>query len=144
MTKYSTVSKMIFVDTSAFYALEVEDDINHEKARKFLANELRKGKYGILITSDYVIDETLTLLRIKHGVTTALKFYEKISKSKSIKTIWVNQEIFEEALKFFKRNENLKWSFTDCTSFTIMKLLNIKHAFTFDDNFKQAKYIKLP
>lgn len=144
MIKYFTVSKMIFVDTSAFYALEVEDDISHEKARKFLANELRKGKYGILITSGYVIDETLTLLRIKHGVTAAFKFYEKISKSKSIKTIWVNQEIFEEALKFFKRNGNLKWSFTDCTSLAIMKLLNIKHAFTFDDNFKQAKYIKLP
>ena len=80
MIKYFTVSKMIFVDTSAFYALEVEDDINHEKARKFLANELRKGKYGILITSDYVIDETLTLLRIKHGVAAAFKFYKNIKK----------------------------------------------------------------
>ena len=64
------------------YALEVEDDINHEKTRKFLENELRKGKYGILITSDYVIDETLTLLRIKHGVAAALKFYKNIKKQK--------------------------------------------------------------
>jgi len=135
---------LIFVDTSAFYALEVEDDINHKKARNFLFNELRTGKYGALVTSDYVLDETLTLLRIRYDPETALKFYEKVSRSKSIKVIWVDQTVFKEALELFKRNGNFKWSFTDCTSFAIMKLLNLRHAFTFDENFEQAGFVKLP
>ena len=138
------VSRMIFVDTSAFYALEVEDDVNHGKARDFLSSELQKGKYGILITSDYIIDETLTLLRIKHGIEAALKFYDKISRSKSLKIIWVDQTAFEGALEYFRRNGNLKWSFTDCVSFTIMKLLNIKYVFGFDRNFEEANFTRVP
>ncbi|RLF23417.1 MAG: DNA-binding protein [Thermoprotei archaeon] len=134
---------MIFIDTSAFYALEVEDDINHEQARSFL-NELRKGKYGALLTSDYVLDETLTLLRIRHGVEVALKFYDKVRRSRSLRIIWVDETIFNKALEPFSRNNKLKWSFTDCVSFAIMKLLDIKYAFTFDKNFEEAGFIKLP
>ena len=112
------VIKLIFVDTTAFYALEVEDDVNHEKARKFLLDEIRTGKYGIMITSNYIIDETLTLLRIRQGVDVALKFYDKVKGSKSIRIVWVNEGIFNEALKIFQRNDGkLRWSFTDCTSF---------------------------
>jgi len=52
---------MIFVDTSAWYALDLENEINHQKARKFLS-EIATGTYGIAITTDYVLDETMTLL----------------------------------------------------------------------------------
>ncbi len=72
---------MIFLDTSALYALEVEDDINHRKAKRFLLKEFRSGRYGVPVTSDYVIDETLMLLRMNHGVGAALAFYEKAIKS---------------------------------------------------------------
>lgn len=134
---------MIFIDTSAFYALEVEDDKNHEKASSFL-QIIKKGTYGALVTSDYVIDETLTLLRIKHGVIPALKFLDKVRKSKSIKIVWVDETVFNMACEYFKRNKKLEWSFTDCTSFAIMKLLDIKYTFTFDKNFEEAGFVKLP
>lgn len=135
---------MIFVDTSAFYAIEVEDDVNHEKAISFLMNRVRKGEFGTMITSDYVINETLTLLRLRHGVREAWNFYSKITRSKVIRVIWVDEVIFNEALSFFRKNKKYKWSFTDCTSFAIMKLLNIKYAFTFDKNFEEAGFVKLP
>jgi len=60
--------------------------VNHEKAISFLKT-IRRGVYGALITSDYVVDETLTLLRINHGVVPALKFLDKIRRSKSIKIV---------------------------------------------------------
>lgn len=135
---------MIFIDTSALYALEVENDINHLKALRFMREELSMGKYGILITSDYVIDECLTLLRMKYGVRPAVKFYDKIRMSRSLKIIWVDEELFEEAFTYFKRNKKLKWSFTDCTSFIIMKKLGIDKAFTFDENFVEAGFQILP
>jgi len=134
---------LIFIDTSAFYALEVEDDVNHANARAFL-NILRKGAYGALITSDYVLDETLTLLRIKHGFEYAVKFLNKIRSSKSLKIVWVNETVFEAALEYFKMNKGLKWSFTDCVSFAIMRSLDINHMFTFNKNFEQAGFTKLP
>ena len=134
---------MIFVDTSAFYALEVGDDANHEAARVFL-EELRSGRYGVLVTTDYVLDETLTPLRIRHGVEAALKFLSKMRGSRSVRVVWVDEAIFELAVEFFKRDSGLRWSFTDCTSFAVMKLLGIKYAFAFDEHFREAGFTVLP
>ena len=134
---------MIFVDTSAWYALEVEDDINHEKARKFLS-EIASGKHGVAVTTDYVLDETLTLLRSKKGLPAALSFIDKVRKSNSVRTFWVSESIFEKALGIFKKTSDSLWSFTDCTSFALMRDLSIIEAFTFDNHFIQAGFQILP
>jgi predicted nucleic acid-binding protein len=134
---------MIFVDTSAWYALEVEDEINHEKARSFLL-ELATGQYGVAITTDYVLDETMTLLKSKKGLPVAVAFIEKIRKSKSVRVFWVSESIFDKALGIFRKSVDSQWSFTDCTSFALMKDLAITKAFTLDNHFKQAGFHKLP
>ena len=51
---------MIFVDTGAWYASLVPIDPNHEKAVAWLTTNRSP-----LVTTDYVIDETLTLLRAR-------------------------------------------------------------------------------
>jgi len=51
---------MIFVDTGAWYASLVPTDPDHTKAVQWLA-----GNDSPLLTTDYVIDETLTLLRAR-------------------------------------------------------------------------------
>jgi len=134
---------MIFVDTSAFYALEVEDDVNHERALEF-AEELRKGRYGALVTTDYVLDETLTLLRSRHGLEAATLFYSKVARSKSLKIVWVDEELFRKAVEIFAKSKGRAWSFTDCVSFATMKLLGISYAFAFDEHFAQAGFVALP
>jgi len=134
---------MIFVDTSAWYASEVEDDINHAKARKFLS-EIAAGKHGAAVTTDYVLDETLTLLQSKKGLSISMTVVDKIRKSKSIRIFWVSESIFEKALNIFRKTKNSPWSFTDCTSFALMKDLSITEAFTFDNHFAQAGFQKLP
>ena len=134
---------MIFVDTSAWYASEVEDDVNHEQARKFLS-QLASGRHGVAITTDYVLDETLTLLRSRRGLPAAITFIDKIRKSKSIRVFWVNENIFEKALSIFRNKSDVAWSFTDCTSFALMKDLSLAQAFTFDSHFSEAGLQKLP
>jgi hypothetical protein len=134
---------MIFVDTSAWYATEVQDDVNHEQARKFLA-QLASGRHGVAITTDYVLDETLTLLRSRRGLPAAITFIDKIRKSKSIRVFWVNENIFEKALSIFRNKSDVAWSFTDCTSFALMKDLSFAEAFTFDSHFLEAGLQKLP
>jgi uncharacterized protein len=58
---------MIFVDTSAWFASAVDEDINHSAASQWLE---QKGE--ALVTSDYVVDETLTLLRARCQPAAAL------------------------------------------------------------------------
>ena len=134
---------MIFIDTSAWYAVEVEDDINHKSACKFLA-QIASGKHGVAVTTDYIIDETLTLLRSRRGLNSALSFIDKIRNSKSIRVFWINEDLFEKALHTFQNSDRKTWSFTDCTSFALMKELTISAAFCFDIHFREAGAQALP
>jgi uncharacterized protein len=134
---------LIYVDTSAWYAVEVEDDINHDAACKFLS-KMATGKHGISITTDYVLDETLTLLRSRRGLKSAEGFIDKIRRSKSVRVFWVDEGLFEKALELFKASEGKSWSFTDCTSFSLMQELSISDAFTFDKHFREAGLQAVP
>ena len=134
---------MIFIDTGAWYAAEVEDDINHTSARKFLL-QLSKGSYGVPLTSDYVLDEAMTLLRSRWGLSSATSFIDKIRSSSSVRVAWVDESLFEKSLEIFRKSEKRRWSFTDCTSFALMKQLSISNAFAFDEHFGEAGFAVLP
>jgi len=134
---------MIFVDTSAWYALEVEDDENHSSAMAF-RDDLKGGHHGALLTSDYILNETITLLRFRKGADPASKFADKVFRSRSVSIVWIDSLIFDEALKLLRKRPDKKWSFPDCTSFIIMEQLNVKEAFAYDQNFEQAGFKKLP
>ena len=134
---------MIFVDTSAWYAVEVEDDVNHEAACKFLSN-IASGKHGVSVTTDYVLDEALTLLRSRRDLASATAFVDKIRKSKSVRVFWIDEGLFEKAIIVFQESDHKSWSFTDCTSFALMGELSVSEAFTFDRHFREAGLLALP
>jgi len=134
---------MIFVDTGAWYALESPDDRNHRPAAAFL-RELSKGRLGAMVTTDFVLDETLTLLSMRFGVAAAIRFLAKIRESESVDVIWIGEQAFWEAAKLMEERPDKRWSFTDCTSFVAMRSLSVDQAFAFDDNFLQAGFKKLP
>jgi predicted nucleic acid-binding protein len=54
---------MVFVDTSAWFAAVVPTDSDHLHAARWLAANSER-----LLTTDYVVDETLTLLRARGNV----------------------------------------------------------------------------
>lgn len=123
---------MIFVDTSAWYALSSTRDVNHQDAIRTLSS-LRER----LVTSDYVVDETLTLLKSRGEKLHALKFGAKVIDGAFAQIITVDTHDFNSAWGVFKRYNDKGWSFTDCTSFVVMQQLGIQRAFAFDDHFKQ-------
>ena len=45
---------------------------------------------------------------------------------------------------FQKYNVDKLWSFTDCTSYAVMKRLNISEVFAFDHHFEQMGFVRLP
>ncbi len=131
------IKKMsLFIDTSAFYALEDPSDKDHHKALKY-ETEIKYKENIRLITSSYILDETLTLIKIKLGYEASIKFGEKIRKSKIIRVIHISEELEEKAWEIFIKYKDKGFSFTDCTSFALMKRYKIKSAFTFDKHFSQ-------
>lgn len=62
---------MIFVDTGAWYASVIPDDDNHAGAHHWLTSNNEP-----LVTTDYVIDETLTLLKVRGHCPLALTMGE--------------------------------------------------------------------
>ncbi len=95
-------------------------------------------KYKIeLITSAYIIDESITLIRYRISHQAAVTFGESILKSSIVSIIDVTQEDRLKAWEVFKRYGDKELSFTDCTSFVLVRNLKIHKAFTFDEHFKQ-------
>ncbi|NIQ07968.1 MAG: type II toxin-antitoxin system VapC family toxin [Candidatus Korarchaeota archaeon] len=134
---------MIFIDTSWFYAVEVEQDKYHEEAVKTKRN-LAKGEYGIPYTSNYVIDETITLLRFKASLKAALAFKKKVETSQVLHVIRISKHLEEKANENLKKYRELPLSFTDCASIGVMEDLTIQKILGFDEDFRKAGYIVYP
>ncbi len=126
---------MIFVDTSAFLALENRGDVYHSKALIFKDTCIKTGQ--ALITSDYVLDESYTIIRLRAAHAVAVQFGETLRKSQFIRIEYITPEIIEEAWRLFKAYADHDFSFTDCTSFALMERLHINNAFTFDTHFRE-------
>jgi len=129
----------IFADTSGWYALVDESDPDHPRARDwFKQNRLP------LITTDYILDEVLTLIRTSLEHRKAVEFGEKLLASRLAQLISVTKEDKERAWAIFQRYDDKVLSFTDCTSFAVMERLEIDTAFTVDHDFEALRYIMVP
>lgn len=125
----------IFVDTSAWLALNDKSDQFHSKAILKSA-EIKKQKIE-LVTSDYVLDETFTIIRFRMSHKAAILFGDSIFNSNIVKIESIASENMFQAWEMFKKYKDKDFSFTDCTSFCLMKKRKIRKAFSFDKHFKQ-------
>ncbi len=133
------------MDTSAFKAFYDEEDDHHNKARGFMEDiASKKTIVRGFTTSDYILDETVTLIRFAHSHFRALEFAQAVTRSKATRLVYVVQENFLKALELFTEASDKPWSFTDCVSFTLMRNLNLTTASTFDPHFQQAGFHTLP
>ena len=125
----------LFIDTGAFIALIDTDDENHEAARTFYKTSSEKG--GRFVTTNFIVCETMNYLRARVSHRVAVAFRENLKKSGLIETITITPHIEDMAFAIFKQYSDKNFSFTDCTSFSIMKSLKLTRAFAFDRHFEQ-------
>ena len=123
---------MIFVDTGAWFAAFVPNDADHEMARAWLATNTER-----LVTTDYVVDELLTLLKSRGEFQRAVRAGERIWQEEIVDLLWVSHDDVEEAWRVFRELQDKQWSFTDCVSRVVMQRLEVTHAFAFDEHFRQ-------
>lgn len=127
-----------FVDTSGFYTLLCDGDEMHGRGMDIVAGAAESGRR--FVTSDYVLDETATLLKTRgHGRLTD-DFFDRVFASQALRVEWMDPDRFDETRRFFLKHEDKDWSFTDCFSFWLMRLLRINDALTKDEHFRQAGF----
>jgi predicted nucleic acid-binding protein len=132
----------LFVDTAGWVALVDRRDPAHDSTRDERDAWLERG--GNLVTSDYVCDETLTLLRMRFGLETAHQWWTAVDGSARLRWERVSVDRAAEARTWFFGWRDKEFSFTDCTSFVIMKELSIRSALTTDRHFVRAGFRTLP
>jgi predicted nucleic acid-binding protein len=123
---------MIFVDTGAWFASVVPSDSDHQAATVWLSTNKTP-----LITTDYVIDETITLLKMRGESRRALMLGERLLRGELARVHFLTSEDIIRGWKVFTDFKDKEWSFTDCTSKALMEELSITQAFAFDHHFKQ-------
>ena len=135
--------KSAFVDTSAFIALVDPKDCNHTAAKGAL-RAFATAKTP-LVTSTDVADEVITLVRRRMGHRTAVRAGEALLRSRWCRLLDVDSATREAAWGIFVRYKDHLFSFTDCTSFALLRALNTTEAFTFDKtDFSAAGFVVVP
>ena len=130
--------KSVFIDSSFFKALLDADDDFYMQAIKIWKFFLQQSTP--LVTTNYIIDETLTLIRNRCGLELALDFRSVLTEyASSIKLIRVTVDDDAGAWQWFEKDWS-KLSYTDCVSFVVMKRFGITHVATFDEHFKRAGF----
>ncbi len=128
----------VFVDTSGLYALVEKNDGHHAAARTVVEKLLRSGHR--LVVTDYVVAETVNLSTVRSGQRVAVRVLDLIEQSAGIRIEWIGTSRFEATKAFFRKHADHDYSFTDCTSFIVMRELRLTQAVTTDGHFREAGF----
>lgn len=130
--------KRVFIDTSAWYALQITDDANHQRAVEIFPHLLTS--YENLLTSNHVAGETYTLLRVTKGYDEAKRFLDILRQSPRVEEYTPSHQIEKNAFELLHKFRDHTFSFIDAVSFCIMHTENIQDAFAFDVHFRIAGF----
>lgn len=128
----------VFVDTSALYAFVDRNDARHAAACAMVAKLAQRGRQ--MVATDYVVAETVNLANARGGPFVGVRVLDLLEQSAGIRVEWVGAERFGKAKEFFRKHSDHGYSFTDCTSFILMRELRLAEAMTTDRHFAEAGF----
>jgi uncharacterized protein len=124
---------LIFVDTTIWASGIDSSDTLHEDGAAVL-EALASGQLSSAVTTDFVLDETLTLLKTRGGKAEPIaEAIQNIISSSRVSIVYVDEVLFRTALSTYKKYERL--SFTDAVTLTVMQHRRIKDIFSHDRDF---------
>ena len=128
----------VFVDTGGWIACADRADPTHSACTAARDATLEAGR--TLITTDFVVDETLTLIRFRLGLAAANTWWRQIDGSARLRWERVDNDCFERARNLFSQYRDKDLSFTDCTSIAVMRELRLTTVITTDRHFHQVGF----
>ncbi len=126
--------RRVFVDTSAWFAAAFAGDPDHEHVSSALMSEQR------LVTSNFVLDETVTLCAAKLGHDVAARVGALMLDTDEVDLVRLTAADELKAWELMLDRPDKRYSFTDCTSFVLMRRLGIDVAIALDDHFRQEGF----
>lgn len=129
----------VFVDTSAWFAYMNRADPDHHRVRSTI-----DALKGALVTSDYVFDELVTLALVRSGHAVAVAVGKVLLDPAQVSMERVTPADHASAWTLFQQRPDKDYSFTDCTSFAIMRRLGVEKAVTTDLHFRQEGFVTVP
>ncbi len=127
----------IFVDTWGWLAYGHRRDAHHTEVKELL--EACVSNHMPVHTSDYVLDELITLLFRRESYDEAVRFLDGLLADSARGTLQIQRlttERFQAALELRKRfRDKPDISFTDLTTMAVMRELQITAVVTEDNHF---------
>ena len=117
------------VDTGVLLAyFDARDDRAAEAAAL-----VRRGR---LVTTNFVVDELLTLALARRGAPFALRLAKPVWDGELFDLVRISEDDELRARHHFVRLAGAGASYTDCTSFAVMERLRLPLALSFDRHFR--------
>lgn len=131
------MKEKLFIDTWGWIVIHNKREPRHTEINSFYRNFRVHG--GEIYTTDYILDETLTLLyrRLPFSLATeAMNVLNNAIDEGYINIEWISPQRFEKAKEFrLKFQDKPEISFTDLTSMVVMSEMKTLSILTDDDHF---------
>ena len=127
----------IFLDTSFIKGVFDPKDDFHIKASKFWGQFQKDGEWFLI--TNFILDEMFTLVRKRCGKDLVSLIRQELGKTKKLQFVRVGLNDEKSAWQWFF-NDWSDLSYTDCTSFAVMKRLGLSRVATFDEHFSRAGF----
>ncbi len=132
------VPQPVFIDTGAWFALHNHLDVDHQSAREAVAGLRRQP-----VTTEYVFDEAVTLALSRANHELAVQVGSTLLDPSSVRLVSLREVDRQAAWRLFQDRPDKAYSFTDCTSFVVMRRLGIEHVIATDGDFEQEGFTNL-
>jgi predicted nucleic acid-binding protein len=130
----------VFVDTSALLSILDQSEQNHSRASSAWQRLIQADE--ILVTSSYVLIETVSLVQARRGLAIVRRFEEEVLPALQLQ--WLDADDHRRAMSALLAAGRRQLSLVDCASFDTMRRLGIRTAFTFDPHFAEQGFTVVP
>ena len=133
---------MIFVDTT-FWVGDADSNDDFHSSAHAVVEAIRTGKTPAALTTDFVLDETVTILgkRKGFGADNASKVAKAVLASPRVYTVYVDETAFKESLRLYPAFRGTL-SLTDVSTIVTMKAYGVKEVFSHDSDFDRIEGIR--
>ena len=133
--------RAVLVDSSAFLSLEDPDERSHARSLATLEDLVRAGPR--LLTTNFVFDETYTLILTRLGRGRAVAWGQSFREGRLVQLLRVGEDHEARAWEIVLSFEDEDFSYTDATSFAVCESLGIQEAFSLDRHFRRFGAIRV-
>jgi predicted nucleic acid-binding protein len=126
------------VDTTVWVGASDKND-DFYRSSSSVVEAIRLGKLPPALTTDFVIDETVTILgkRKNFGAEKAREIGERLLSSPRVFVVFVDELLLKDALKRYSQYKG-RLSLTDVVSVVVMRKYHVREIFSHDKNFDKV------